>query len=347
MKSFDDQTYEVILERMLNRIPDDLDKREGSVIFDALAPAALEVAQVYHLMTITYRLIFGEASDGDMLELRAATFGVYRRLASFAVRLANFTDDNGFPTDIPMGRRFTVDGIAFRAIERVGLGAYYVESETPGTIGNKVQGAMLPTENLDGLGTATLSDVIVPGVEAQSDESLLEEFQIKRSSQATSGNEDHYKEWAKEVPGILDARVYENWNGPNTVKVVLTNTEKQSPSPYVIEQVYQHIESVRPVGAIVTVTGVGEKVISVTVKVTLREGTDPVIAKASITENIQEYFKSIAGVEDTVRYTSVGNAILDGVGIIDYSELLLNGSQANVSLSEDEVPLLGTFTMTT
>ena len=37
----EDMTFDVIMQRMLDRVPDDLDKREGSVIWDALAPAAL------------------------------------------------------------------------------------------------------------------------------------------------------------------------------------------------------------------------------------------------------------------------------------------------------------------
>ncbi len=32
---------------MMDRVPDTIDKREGSVIFDALAPAAAELAQMY------------------------------------------------------------------------------------------------------------------------------------------------------------------------------------------------------------------------------------------------------------------------------------------------------------
>lgn len=37
---FEEQTYEALMERMLDRLPDDIDKRENSVIWNALAPAA-------------------------------------------------------------------------------------------------------------------------------------------------------------------------------------------------------------------------------------------------------------------------------------------------------------------
>ncbi len=37
---FENNTYQVILERMLARVPEEFDKREGSILYDALAPAA-------------------------------------------------------------------------------------------------------------------------------------------------------------------------------------------------------------------------------------------------------------------------------------------------------------------
>ena len=35
---YESQTTETILRRMLDKVPDSLDKREGSIIYDALAP---------------------------------------------------------------------------------------------------------------------------------------------------------------------------------------------------------------------------------------------------------------------------------------------------------------------
>ena len=40
---YENVTYEDILQRMLDRVPDSMDKREGSIIYDALAPAAVEL----------------------------------------------------------------------------------------------------------------------------------------------------------------------------------------------------------------------------------------------------------------------------------------------------------------
>ena len=40
-------SYEALMEKKLSRIDDRRDKRQGSLIFDALAPNAAETAQFY------------------------------------------------------------------------------------------------------------------------------------------------------------------------------------------------------------------------------------------------------------------------------------------------------------
>ena len=40
---YENVTYEVILQRMLECVPDQFDKREGSVIWDTHSPTAIEL----------------------------------------------------------------------------------------------------------------------------------------------------------------------------------------------------------------------------------------------------------------------------------------------------------------
>ena len=49
---FETYTYEYILNEMLDSISDDLDKREGSVIYNAIAPAAMKLSENYRKMEI-------------------------------------------------------------------------------------------------------------------------------------------------------------------------------------------------------------------------------------------------------------------------------------------------------
>ena len=45
---FEDYSYDNLLAEMLSNVATDVDKREGSIIFDTLSPAALELANALY-----------------------------------------------------------------------------------------------------------------------------------------------------------------------------------------------------------------------------------------------------------------------------------------------------------
>ncbi|KHF26833.1 Baseplate J-like protein [Anoxybacillus sp. BCO1] len=51
-----------------------------------------------------------------------------------------------------------------------------MQAETLGSIGNQDFGSLLPIEPIEGLGTATLADVLIPGENEENDESLRKRF---------------------------------------------------------------------------------------------------------------------------------------------------------------------------
>lgn len=60
-------TFEEIMERLLERVPDTFDKREGSVIWDALSPAAYELSLAYEDMEAKRRNTFAGTADREGL----------------------------------------------------------------------------------------------------------------------------------------------------------------------------------------------------------------------------------------------------------------------------------------
>ena len=101
---FETMTYDSIMERMLDRVPDDLDKREGSVIWDALSPAALELELAY--MGLEYILLegFADTCDREYLILRARERGIEVEAATPAIIKGVFS-----PVDLDLtGERFNL-----------------------------------------------------------------------------------------------------------------------------------------------------------------------------------------------------------------------------------------------
>ena len=57
---YESETYETVLNRLLSKVPSTLDKREGSVIYTALAPAAYEIAKIYSSLDIVLSETFAD-----------------------------------------------------------------------------------------------------------------------------------------------------------------------------------------------------------------------------------------------------------------------------------------------
>ena len=55
---FEENDFDMLMERMLENVSDELDKREGSVIYDAIAPAALELANMYVALDVVMDEVF-------------------------------------------------------------------------------------------------------------------------------------------------------------------------------------------------------------------------------------------------------------------------------------------------
>lgn len=64
---YEDKTYEAILQEKLARVASSLDKREGSIIFDALAPNSLESAMIYVALDTVLNETFADTASRDYL----------------------------------------------------------------------------------------------------------------------------------------------------------------------------------------------------------------------------------------------------------------------------------------
>lgn len=238
---YEHMTYEAILQRMLDRVPNDVDKREGSVIYDALAPAAAELAQMYAELDININLFFGDTSSGEFLERRAADFGITRNPATKAKRKGIFYDGANALFDVPIGSRFSIGGLNFITISKIAVGQFELECETPGIVGNQQFGAMVPIEYIPGLARAELADVLVAGLDKETDKSLRERYLQRVRNPSSSGNRADYIRWASEVPGVGGVSVVPVKYGPGTVSVALIGLDKKPASRSLVDQVQDYI----------------------------------------------------------------------------------------------------------
>ena len=88
---YEDMTYENLLNAMLRRVPDDIDKREGSIVYDALGPVAYTQAELYFLMRNFLDLVLPDKSVGEFQDRFLVAFNIFRKPATKAIRKVETT----------------------------------------------------------------------------------------------------------------------------------------------------------------------------------------------------------------------------------------------------------------
>ena len=158
---FEIMTYEQIMERMLARIPNSLDKREGSVVWDALAPAAMELESLYFVLQDFIKETFGDTASRPNLIRRASERGIIPYRASKAIL------KGVFDIEIPLGSRFNLDELNYTVTKFIqhntgtNLYEYQVECETPGRDGGRKTGNIIPIDYINGLGRAEITELLI------------------------------------------------------------------------------------------------------------------------------------------------------------------------------------------
>lgn len=341
--NYEDRTYEAILKEMLDRVSSTLDKREGSVIYDALAPAAAELAQAYIHMEYELADVFLATGSEQTLTQKGEELGLHRHGATAAEGRGRFN------IEVPMGSRFNLDDLNFQVVESLGQsvdapGTWEARllCETPGTTGNRT-GTLIPIQYINGLTSAELLDILTEGEDQEDVEHYRSRLLEYVQRPITSGNKYHYEAWAKEVAGVGASRCQPLWNGPGTVRVLVTDSQMQAADEGLCRQVAEHIEEVRPIGATVTVAPPVARTIDVAAKITLAPGTYLETVRQRLTAAVTEHLASLVFARTYVSLALIGSLILETPGVADYEELTLSGSVANIRIAENEIPVLGSL----
>lgn len=370
-----DQTEDEIMQRMLSRVPADIDKSEGSFIWDAQAPVAfmLSEAAIWAQELLRRGFASTAASDSDdtrsvELDLRTAEHGIARREAVAASGSVLFTGKPGTlvpegtfvatPTDEVSGEP-SVEYVTTTAVvlDSSGVGTATIRAVVPGKNGNVPAGVInVMSSSVSGISSVSNPEPTKSGADTESDQSLLGRFYAKIRSQGTSGNKAQYMQWANEIAGVGGVEVVPLWKGPGTVGLYILDTDKRAASPEIIDAVQNHIdptqdgqgEGLAPAGPVVTVLPAEEVPINISVKVQRTQEKPSTLEEIRqlIADGVKAYLQQIAfnRKDPLVRYTRIAAVLLDIPIIVDYSDLTINGNseQQNIEIGSGQVAVLGT-----
>lgn len=380
-ESLQKYTYEYILTEALSKVPDNVDKREGSIIRDALSPCCYEAAKHILYLADIIEQTYIETANGLWLDGRVIEGGITRDPATYAKKLGVFKTQLDEPCQISIGQSFSTVGdtiLNYTAVQvyanedgDVVPGSYVMQCNTVGSVGNSYIGRIVPNDYTEKLASAEITTLLYPGEEEESDDSLRERFLANLMKTAFGGNIAQYRHWAKEIPGLGGVQVYPVWAGGGTVKLSIIDTDYNSCSSEFCQTILEKFDpensggetglglGIAPIGHKVTVSTPLPRTINVSGKITLLPGYKLETLMPDIKASLENYLLSLREAwensDDENNYSvivylgRINFAILNVKGVSSAYELKLNETDTDIKLTEtsslQEIPVLGTVSL--
>lgn len=365
------QDFDYFMDKALAEVPDTIDKREGSIIYDALAPAVTALsAQSLSIATVV-RQVYIATAMGEFLDYRAVEQGTSRQSATATQASATFTDSDGDPVkNVQVGDRFASlgeDPIFYQVSEITGSGTGTLTAEITGSGPNGYRGQVLPVTPNDSLSWAEIAAVPVPARDAETDDHLRERLLSPDTYNAYGGNVADYLTMLAKIEEVGAGQIYPAWNGGGTVKVVILNNDLRAASETLLKSVKSELDpeevtgqgyGLAPIGHHVTVVAPTELSIDVTTTVEVNSQITLLAVQSQIEHGIADYFqkrrrdwdnvdKTLGrGYKLTIYRAQILSEILKIDGVVNASMPVLNGADNDVDLmfnnETSQLPTMGT-----
>lgn len=240
-----EKTPEEMASEILTEVPSKYQKSVGFWCWDyALAIAKGGLNAIYD--KLKYICTMGDINNfeyDDLVKFVLQRRGIVANKATYATGSLT-AKGNGI---INVGDLFQTEaGLQFKAIETkeiVESGTFAIQCVTAGADGNVPANTIVVIPvSIAGISSVTNPSATTGGYDKETKESIIERYLEDLQQPITSNNKNHYKKWAKEVAGVGDAKIKPLWNGDNTVKVVVINSENNVANNALVNAVQKHID---------------------------------------------------------------------------------------------------------
>jgi len=371
------KTYANLLAGQLDRVPNDIDKREMSLIYTALGPTSWLIEGFYMILSQLQQNSFVKTAVGEYLDLKVIEKGITRGAATPA------TYEGVFDVEIPIGSRFStisgIDSLVFFASAPMSSNDEYFHynmvCETPGQTGNGKIGDLLPITFISGLTVARLITLLLSGTDEQDDDSLRQEYFDALQSMPSNGNIASYRSFILAQNNVGAVQVYPAWQGSGTVLCSILDGNYDAATPALVEIIQNLVcppedgntepspngFGIAPVGAIATIGTATPLQVDIDTTVVLSPGVSLASLGPLIVQAVSDYLLSVrrnwgsALVTNVISYpvnvylAQIIALVLQIAGIINVTGTTLNGGAADLNLTQtgtlQQIPTVGVITV--
>lgn len=362
--------FEYYMDLMLEKVPDDIDTRQGSIIYDAMGPAAISLASSSLDLANVILQTYTQTSTSEFLDWRAAEKGTVRQPATFTQVKATFTDSEGnLINNVEIGDRFASigDDPIFYTVNSIEMGGTAIlQAEESGSRPNSYLGQILPVTPNDSLSWAEVVEISVPARDVEDDDHLRERLLAPESYIAYGGNIADYLDMLTRIDTVGAGQIYPTWQGGGTVKLVILDNDLLPASKTLVENVQAIIDppdepgmgyGLAPIDHVVTVIAPESFLVNIQSTIEL----DPNFTLAQVTINIksgiENYFakqrerwndvnnQTGRGYSLSIYRSQVLAEIMKVDGVLNASLPLLNDSESDISMTFNnevsQLPIMG------
>lgn len=366
-----DELYEAILDRLLDNVPNDVDKREGSIIFNALSPVALELTQVYEELSDVLAETFADTAGLDSLIMRARERGIEYKEATQAIIKGTLTFAEGIPLEPEViGSVFGVENntmfyevtskISYDSDTRTGV--YLMTCQEEGTAGNIASGDLLLEETdddsiTDYLETATITEIDTAAREDEELEVFRARYFDETKNQAFGGNVADYVKHANEIDAIGAVQILPAYNDePLHVGLRFLTSSYEVPNATQIAYIQNKFDpdpqgygyGIAPIGHIVTVMGATAEDMDIVAAATFETGYNWESMYDTIEAQCEAYLlalrKEWKDGAVTVSPGALSYLMKQNTQHIATFSCTINGQASDTVLTADKVPVLHSLT---
>lgn len=360
---------------MLSYVPENIDKREGSIIYDAVAPAAMTLAEQSLQLANIVKQTYVKTADDEYLDYRATEYGTARYPATYTKALARAVGDteDGTVDNIRVGDRFASvqDEPVFYKVTYVNENETFVlTAETAGTGPNSYIGQVLPVTPNDRITYAEIIEVSAPARDTETDDHLRARLLAENRWLAYGGNVADYLDMTSKIHDVGATQVYPTWDGPGTVKLVILNNDLMPASQTLIKKVKEEIDpeesttqgyGLAPIDHRVTVTAPETFTVGITMNVTIADSANVDTIKTNIKTSLEDFFKSLRkdwntvnptvgrGYSMTIYRSKILSRVMMLEGVANATMPRLNGKDEDLQLvfnnTTSQLPVLGEVTV--
>ena len=341
-------SFEKTMSRMLDTISDDFDKRETSIIYQAVAMVVPELMLLQSDIELMEGEAFPDSCNYNSLVRFSGLRNIHPRQATRGVVIAEFSKD------IEIGTRFNCEERNYEVLEKINTNKYKLIAEETGHI--ESIGDLTPINDMPDLRTAKITSVYLDGREEESLESLRKRYMESLDYQAFGGNRADYIEKVTSVDGVGACKVFRRPKATSSevgkITIVIVDTTYKNASSELIKNVASILTptedgegaGLAPIGHKITVVGAEKQTVNIKTRITVERDIDNITR--DLTKAIEEYLHELRtgfGSDEAtvVRISAIENKILGIKGVIDVSNTTINGVEKNLTIEDKSIPVIG------